>query len=93
MANPGAPIVTVHVFMQMGCPACDAAKPHLLALRAKYPMRVFVIPKFTGSVHGWSPSGTPGYAVVIGGQLVATHVGTLTLKDLERLIGAEVLKG
>lgn len=93
--------IWLYVWMQDGCPACHEAKPHVEALKAKYPTRVMVIERYLNrsatKVPGidWLPSATPAYALVDreGGEsrLLRKRVGPMSLQELEKWIGLDLL--
>lgn len=85
------PTPILYVGVQTGCPACAAAEPEWHAFRARHPFSIFVIPlhldRKEWAIHGWTPSATPGYALVVGGKLVKKKVGTMTADELDRWTG------
>lgn len=89
------------VFLQDGCPACHEAKPHVEALKAKYPVRVMIIERYLNRSDAkfpgvdWLPSATPAYALVERNgresHLLRKRVGPMALQELERWVGLELL--
>jgi hypothetical protein len=91
---PAVLLPTLYVFVQEGCEACAAAKPHLQTFRQRHPLDVLVIPlhleRREWQVAGWAPRATPGYALVLPGGKMRKHVGAMTAEELEAWAGGEL---
>jgi hypothetical protein len=78
----------LYFFYEHGCYFCQQAEGPLKQWMKKYPVAMLVKKRLSGAqeVHGWLPSGTPGYLLVLGRDVIVHHTGMLEEKDLEKLL-------
>ncbi len=74
--------VRLYFFKQTGCPHCAMAEPDVVRFQRRHP-RVSVIHTRSDGVDGFEPAGTPAYLIKVNDKQAFTHVGRLTLKELE----------
>lgn len=85
-----APYPILYFHFQPGCPACAEAEPHLVAWQKK---RRFLFPvvRLNVGLKDWKTGGyeakaTPGYALVVNDEAIATHEGPLTTEEVEAFV-------
>ena len=76
----------LYFFHQPGCGYCAMARPDAEQFQLRHPegIIIYVHRGLKPEVAGFKPSGTPAYLLLLNeGQTAFTHVGALTLKELE----------
>jgi hypothetical protein len=82
--------VAIFVYVQSGCKACAAAKPHLESFRRNHPEIIVTeldVSRYPWEIGGREPRATPQYLFKIDNEFVHEHKGALTTKQLDKIVG------
>lgn len=85
------PLPRLYFFAQTGCGHCEEARPIVARLKQEHALRILVVElrldRKEWNILGWTPSATPGFALVNDGKLSKKHVGLMEYDELAAWCG------